>query len=304
MLREQKIKNITWVSVVRPMAEDINELRSRFPQIHPLVLEELETLTIRPRVENYDHHIYMVLHFPSFIEEHKKTVSYEVDFILMADTLITVQYDDIPTLEGFWHECEEEKNAGDQYGKSPIHLLYYLLRQFFAFSLRELDQIQAHIDSMEEKVFADREKEILEDISILKRNVLDFRRAVKPQHLTLESLVLQGTQLYGEKVKPFLTDLVGEYLKVWNLLENHKETLDALYDTNNSLLASKTNEIMRVFTILAFISFIPTAIANIYGMNIVRIPLSDQPNAFWNILGLMILTTGAVYAVLRWRKLV
>ncbi|QQG45322.1 MAG: magnesium transporter CorA family protein [Candidatus Sungiibacteriota bacterium] len=286
------------------MAEDINELRSRFPQIHPLVLEELETLTIRPRVENYDHHIYMVLHFPSFIEEHKKTVSYEVDFILMADTLITVQYDDIPTLEGFWHECEEEKNAGDQYGKSPIHLLYYLLRQFFAFSLRELDQIQAHIDSMEEKVFADREKEILEDISILKRNVLDFRRAVKPQHLTLESLVLQGTQLYGEKVKPFLTDLVGEYLKVWNLLENHKETLDALYDTNNSLLASKTNEIMRVFTILAFISFIPTAIANIYGMNIVRIPLSDQPNAFWNILGLMILTTGAVYAVLRWRKLV
>ena len=303
-MRELKIKDISWISLVRPTDDEIRELGERFPQIHPLVLEDLRTLTIRPRVENYDHHLYMVLHFPVFVPGTEKSISHEIDFILMSDRLITVQYDDIHILEEFWHECELGKPTSERYGKTPIHLLYYLLQKLFWGALQELDQIQGQIDVVEEKVFSGHEKEILEDITYLKRDVLDFRRALKPQHLTLESLVSPGVQLYGEKVKPFLADLIGEYLKVWNLLETHKETLDALYDTHRQLLAAKTNETMRAFTILAFISFIPTAIANIYGMNIDNIPLAERPDAFFAIMGLMGVTTGLIYVALKWKKLV
>lgn len=303
-MREIKVNGITWISVVRPTVTDIQTLKERFPQIHPLILEELETPTIRPRVENYEHHIYMVLHFPNFVEEHNKTIAHEMDFVLMLDTFITVQYEDIGIVEDFWKECETNTTPHHQYGKSPIHPLYYLLRKFYAHSLKELDQFQEKIDLIEDRVFSGHEKEILEDVALLKRNILDFRRAIKPQGLTLESLVLQGTELFGEKTRPFLTDLSGEHLKVWSLLENHKETLDAIYDTNNSLLVTKTNEIMRVFTILAFISFIPTAVANIYGMNISDIPLTGNPNAFWIILIVMSVFTLAVYLALKWRKLV
>jgi len=303
-MRELKVGNIKWISFLKPSPEEIKEFGTQFPQIHPLLLEELLTPTIRPRVENYDHHLYMVLHFPKFIPGFEKSIANEIDFILMQDVIITVQYDSIPILEDFWHACEEQKIAKERYGKTPAHLLYYLLRQFFATALRELDQIQEEIDSLEEKVFTGQAKEILEDITFLKRDILDFRRALKPQHLTLESLVHQGINLYGEKAKPFLTDLLGEYLKAWNLLETHKETLDALYDTNRQILASKTNEVMRVFTILAFISFIPTAVANIYGMNITHIPLAERPDAFWAVVFLMVVATGSVYLILKWRKLI
>src|SRR3989338_5113748 len=303
-MRELKVGNIKWISFLKPSPEEIKEFGTQFPQIHPLLLEELLTPTIRPRVENYDHHLYMVLHFPKFIPGFEKSIANEIDFILMQDVIITVQYDSIPILEDFRHACEEQKIAKERYGKTPAHLLYYLLRQFFATALRELDQIQEEIDSLEEKVFTGQAKEILEDITFLKRDILDFRRALKPQHLTLESLVHQGINLYGEKAKPFLTDLLGEYLKAWNLLETHKETLDALYDTNRQILASKTNEVMRVFTILAFISFIPTAVANIYGMNITHIPLAKRPDAFWAVVFLMVVATGSVYLILKWRKLI
>lgn len=303
-MRELKIGNIKWISLLKPDAEEIRELGGQFPQIHPLVLEELLTPTIRPRVENYDHHLYMVLHFPKFVPGIEKSVSNEMDFILMQDVVITVQYDDISILEDFWHECEEQKVAAERYGKTPVHLLYYLLRQFFGNALRELDQIQGEIDALEEKVFTGQAKEILEDITFLKRDILDFRRALKPQHLTLESLVHQGGTLYGEKVKPFLSDLVGEYLKAWNLLETHKETLDALYDTNRQLIAAKTNEVMRVFATLAFITFIPTAVANIYGMNIENLPFVNQANSFWIVLGFMGLATLFVYLALKWKKLI
>lgn len=303
-MRELKIGNIKWISLLKPDAEEIRELGGQFPQIHPLVLEELLTPTIRPRVENYDHHLYMVLHFPKFVPGIEKSVSNEMDFILMQDVVITVQYDDISILEDFWYECEEQKVAAERYGKTPVHLLYYLLRQFFGNALRELDQIQGEIDALEEKVFTGQAKEILEDITFLKRDILDFRRALKPQHLTLESLVHQGGTLYGEKVKPFLSDLVGEYLKAWNLLETHKETLDALYDTNRQLIAAKTNEVMRVFATLAFITFIPTAVANIYGMNIENLPFVNQANSFWIVLSFMGIATLLVYLALKWKKLI
>ena len=299
-----ELKNSNWISIVHPTAEEMESLHKNFPQIHPLVLEELQTPTIRPRAENYDDHIYAVLHFPSFSQKQNKTIPHEIDFILTKDTLITVGYEENQLLENIIKSMGEDPDLRDQYGKTPVHLIYYVLREFFAFALKELDQIQGKIDEIEEEVFAGREKEILEDISILKRNILDFRRAIKPQQNILESLVFQGTQLFGEKTKPFLIDLLGEYFKVWNMLENHKETLDALYETNSSLLMAKTNETMRAFTVIAFISFIPTAIANIYGMNILHIPLSERPYAFWEIMGLMALVTGIVYLALKWRKLV
>src|SRR3989344_2470266 len=156
-MRELKIKDVTWIFLVKPSADDIKELGERFPQIHPLVLEELLTPTIRPRVENYDHHLYMVLHFPKFVPGPQKSVSYEMDFILMQEVLITVQYDNMELVNNFWHDCEIKNTARERYGKSPIHLLYYLIRMLFSDSLKELDKIQEEIDIIEEQVFGGHE---------------------------------------------------------------------------------------------------------------------------------------------------
>lgn len=303
-MRELKIKNTRWVSLVKPSWEEFQELEKQFPQIHTLVMEDLLSPTIRPFVENYETHLYLVLHFPRFLEHEHRTIAHEIDFILFHDTIITVQYDDIPVVENFWHKCEsDEPQVQSQYGKTPLHVLYYLLRSFFAQSLRELDVIQEKIDMMEEEIFSGREKEILEDIALLKRNVLDFRRAAKPQLITLESLTTKGVEFYGVHFRPFFVDANNEYLRVWNLLENHKETLDALYETNNSLLATKTNNAVLAFTVLAFISFIPTAVANIYGMNIV-LPLADRENAFMAVISIMAVLTLLVFVILKWRKLI
>lgn len=301
-MRRLRVGKTKWVSLVNPMPETIARLGKDFPKIHPLVLEEITTPTIRARVENYDHHLYVVLRFPFLDEKTNRVIAQEIDFIVIKDALITVQYDEIPDIERIWRDCEKGMETHAHHHKTPIHLLYDILQRLFARSLGELDKLQTQIESIEEEIFAGREKEIFEDISILKRNVFDFRRAIKPHHLTLESLVVYGVKLYGEEVRPFLMDLIGDYNKTWDLIENHKETLDALYETNSALLASKTNESVRVFTIIAFISFIPAAIANIYGMNI-ALPFSDQKNAFWIVTGLMIGLTVVVWAILKWRKL-
>ena len=303
-MQERTLSKISWISVTKPNREDIEELRTRFPQIHPLIIEDLTEPTIRPRVESFDDYLYMVLHFPQFIKHEHRTISYEIDFILTPNTLITVQYEDVETLEQFWHECEQmNPDTLEEYGKTPIHLLYYLLRRFFDHSFHELDQIQQEIDMIEDRIFSGNEKAMLQDISILKRNILDFRRAVKPEHLTLQSLQLRAEEKYDNSVQPYLSDIMGEYLRVWNLLENHKETIDALYETATAALNTKTNDTVRAFTILAFLTFIPMTIAGIFGMNAEATPFIHGPNAFRDILLIMAGLTLGIYGILKSQKL-
>ena len=166
---------------------------------------------------------------------------------MRRETLVSVQYDTIPELEEVWNECTQNSNEViTQYSQTSAHLLYYLMRRFFSKMLSELDQVQTVIDKLEEKVFTGHEKEIFNDITLLKRDILDYSRALKPQRIILETLFEQGSELYGASARPFLSALLSEYTRVANLLENHKEALDALYDTTSSQLVTKTNEIMRV----------------------------------------------------------
>ena len=304
MIRELLVKQTSWVSITNPGKNDLDTLRSQFSDIHPLIINDLRTPTIRPLAEVYDQEFYMVMHFPTFLSQKNKVHVREIDFILRRETLISVQYGAIPELEEVWNECAQNKEEITQYSQTSAHLLYYLMRRFFSKMLLELDQIQAAIDKSEEEVFNGREKEIFTDITLLKRDLLDYSRALKPQRIILETLIEKGSELYGATALPFLSAILSEYTRVASLLENHKEALDALYDTTSSQLATKTNEIMRVFTILAFITFIPTIVANIYGMNIDRMPFISDQNAFWTVIGIMTILTLSVYLVLKWRKLV
>ncbi len=302
-MRELKIKNLPWISIINPTRQDQKELKERFPQIHNLILEEIIKPTIRTRVENFGESLFMILHFPSFIEKQGRTVSSEVDFILLPDALITVQYDNNKLLEDFWHQNKDDF-IEDQYGHSPIHFLYYLLRGYFSFLTKELDQIQLKMDKLEDQAFSSQEKESLKKISSLRKSVLDFRKAIKPQHLTLESLIKQGSEFYGKKVSPLLTELLGEYTRVWSHLENHKEVLDALYDTHFSLVTIRTNEAVRSLTLLALMTFIPMTIAGIFGINALDTPLVRQTNGFWLVIVFMIMVMTLSYLVLKWRKII
>ena len=303
MLRELKVHNVDWISVVRPEKEDIAELHARFPEIHHLVLDELVVPTIRSHVEHYGNHLYMVLHIPHYNAEHRIASAHEIDFILLPNTLITAFYDELPEMEDAMHESEEPAMQG-RYGTSAAHLLSFLLRSLYRAALAELDEMQERIEDGEELIFTSGGTELLRDVSLLKRHVLDFRRALKPQQTILSSLGRQGTELYGQNTKPFFDNMMGEYLRVWELLENHTETINGLYETNQALTTYKSNETMRVFTTLAFISFIPATVAAVYGMNIARIPFAESPHAFWIVLFLMVLSAYIVYVILHRKDLV
>ncbi|MDO8560642.1 MAG: CorA family divalent cation transporter [bacterium] len=297
-----KSKAVVWHNIYRPTKENINWLREHF-NFHELVLAELMKPTIRPKVQKYDGYLYLVLHFPIFDETERKTYPREIDFILTKKELITVSFEPIPPLEDFFKKCAIDKSCKELYAsKNTMHLLYYLISNFYEFSMRELDHIQERISIIEEEIFSGKEREVVKEISVVGRDIIDFRRSLKPQEITLTSLAAQAQSLFSSDVLPFLEDLAGVYQKLWGLLENHKETLDALYETNTTLLNIKQSDVMKTLTVMAFMTFPLAVLATLLVSNTVSNPLAGHPADFWIILGILATTALTILGIFKKKK--
>jgi len=254
-MNQIKTKGITWIDITDPDKKDIKFLKENF-DFHPVILKELLSPTLRPKVEHYSNYLFMVLHFPIYHPEEKETKSMELDFLITKDTLITIRYNKIQPLQEFWKKCQTESVYIQ---KSPAFLLHYILEELNKFSLRQIDHITKKLNAVEEEIFKSRstkeEEQIVKKISLIRRDILDFRKTINPQKIILRSLRLRGIEFFGKKLQPYFTDIIGDYLQVWDLLSNHKETIESLQETNDSLLTNKANRIMTVLTMFAVVVF-------------------------------------------------
>ena len=299
-----KTKTLVWHHFLKPSANDLKWLKNHL-RLHTLVLEELSRLTMRPRVDRYDGYLYVVLHFPIFNERARKTYAREVDFILTKKEIISVTYDPIQPLDEFLQRCATEQSSAEAFtAGTPAYLLFCILKELFTFALRELDHIQEHINKIEERVFSTEHEEeaFIEDLSLVRRDIIDFRRSLKPQQAALETLVVQGTIFYGPAAKPFFQELIGEYHKIWNLLENSKEVIDALYDNNVAVHNIKQNEAMRILSIMAFVTFPLVLFAQLFSMATVATPIIGSRYDFWIIVTIMILAAMGMFAFFKRKK--
>ncbi len=302
-MQKIQIKNLIWVDIVDPEKKDIIYLQSL--GFHPVVLRELETPTLRPKVEEYDNYLYMVLHFPIYHPKEKTSKSMEIDFLITKYSLITIRYGKIQPLQEFWKKCQ----SGDEsalFNYSSASLLYYMLQELNKFSFRQIDHITKKINKLEEKVFKERdpknEEKLVEEIAIIRRDILDFRRTIKPQETILNSLKTHGINFFGQIIFPYFNDIIGDHLRVWELLDNHKETIESLQQANDSLLSNKTNRVMKLITLFAVIVFPLTLIAALFGMNTTYLPIVGMKHDFWIVLAIMVFGTMFMVAIFKKKK--
>jgi magnesium transporter len=165
----------------------------------------------------------------------------------------------------------------------------------------KLDHISKKLDQIEEEIFAGHEKEMVREISVVKRDILNFRRTMKPQRSVFESLAQKEYKLIEPELKPYFQDLIGTNIRIWNNLESTKETIESLEDTNNSLLSNKLDMTMKVLTIFSAILMPLTVYSNIMSMSI-NIPLHTYPFAFWIHIGIMLFVAIITIILFKTRK--
>jgi len=302
MIKEVKWRDKQWIYGDRPNKDELQHLAKNY-NIHPVVMDELSHPTLRPKVDRFSKFLYLILHFPVFKAHIKTSLGVEIDFIIGKDFLITISYEENTALAKFFEELLENGDEAERLFASGIEMVFYqLLSRLYDFALRELDHIKLKIDAIDARLAAKEDEATIQEIFFLRRDILNFRRAIKPHETVVNSLESHGTAFFGESMRPYFKDIIGEYYKVWNMLENHKETVETLYDTNISFLSMRSNEIMKRLTLMAFVTFPLTLIAAIFSMNITPHIFFGSPYDFIIVLGVIFTAILAMLTFFKRRK--
>lgn len=292
-MRTIKSNKLTWIDIEDPKEKDLESLRKMI-DLHPSTIHQFLPPLKRSKVESFEHYLFIVFHFPVFSRITRHTTPKELDIILTKDTLVTSHQGKLPELNKFFESCLLHQPLRIRFFKKTIsHLLFHLLDKLIDSGLAMLDHIAENTDKIEDRVFEGKEKEMVGEISVVKRDIINFRKAIKPQEAVLDSLVVELASFFPKEkeVKFYLRELIDSQKEVNRILENHKEMIHTLDSTNQSLLSYKTNRIIRTLTIISFITFPLGVIAGIFGMNVFRnLTFVNNPYTFGIIILSMIAT--------------
>ena len=198
--------------------------------------------------------------------------------------------------------CEEDEALRDQiFSKGSGRLLYEVLRDLFDYCFPILDKIGHKLDALEDDVFEGRSEEVVRDLSNAKQEIISYRKIVKPERSTLRLLERHVERFFHEDLEEYFDDIVDAAERIWDLLDNYKEVIEALESTNESVINHRQNDILRILTVFSVILLPLTLISGIFGMN-VKFPGFDTPWAFWTIFGVMVAAAVGMLAFFRYKR--
>jgi magnesium transporter len=285
---------LRWINIERPSPVDRAWLEEHF-DFHPLDYEDVLSRNQRPKIDEYDDYLFIVLHFPVFDKTVGRLNAAELDIFIGPDFLITLPNQPIPPVEYLFERCRAHEDARDALlSKGSGYLLYKIVDDAFDYCFPMLRKIGNKLERIEEEIFEGRSEEIVRDISNAKQEIINFRKVIRPQRAVLRDLERTKQRYLPEDMEVYFDDIVDASERIWDMLENFKEVVEALADTNESVISHRVNEVLRVLTAFSVVVLPLTLIASIWGMN-VGVPGEDDVHAFWIVLGgMLVLLVGMV----------
>ena len=303
IVHELTASGLTWVSVVSPDVETAQDLAERFGW-HPLDVEDIVSKRQRPKVDDYedDGYLFAVLHFPIFDKNVQRLNAAELDLFIGHDYIVTIPNGALHPVTRLFTRCEDDEQFREQlFARGSGRLLYEILDDLFDYCFPILDKIAHKLDGIEDEVFEGRSQAVVRDISNVKQEIISYRKIIKPERSTLRVLERRVGAFLPEELELYFDDIVDSAERIWDLLDNYKEVVDGLESTNESVLAHRQNDVLRLLTVFTVIVLPLTMLTGVFGMN-VAFPGEGTREAFWIILGLLVAVLGAMIGFFRWRR--
>lgn len=294
-------QGLVWVDLESPTREEIHAVMAEFG-IEPLIAEELILPASKPRAELHPNYVYLIMHFPALRHSHKHREQ-EVDFVIGKNFLVTTHYESIDPIHNFSKVFEvtsalETPTVGDHAG----YIFFAMLKRLYKGVEHELEFIRRDLTTIEEHIYSGEEILMVEAISHVARDLLNLRQIIEPHREVLHTVENETAAFFGESFAPYLRTLSNEYYKVHNHIMRLTESLHELRETNNSLLSTKQNETMKLFTIMAFVTFPLALLVTILGLETPYNPVLGRPHDFWIIVGSMGIAAIVMYIFFKRRK--
>jgi magnesium transporter len=307
-IEELKIDNprnetsaLRWVNVINAGKAEINYLRQNFNfDLMHLRSAAASILSQRPVIFKQEKYLFLILHFPALKDG--RIFAGEVDFFIGHGFLVSVHNSNLPALNKFFDISKKDPNSLISFSlESSAVLLYEILGRLIHDCYRLLDDNSLEIKRVEDLIFSGKQKLVVENILLLRRNIINIRKIMQNHKNILKELSgMQSSLVDKVAMKKYYNSLVEDSKRLWEMLDNQKEMIEVLNDTNESLLNDQMNMIMKTLTIFSVIVFPLTLLAAIFGMNAINMPFVNSPHGFWIILAIM--AAGSLFMVSFFKK--
>jgi len=290
---------LTWTNIERPTSEEMGHLRERHPFFHPLDLEDCLSKIERPKIDEYENYLFIVMHFPVFNKVTRRLGSSQVAIFVGQGFLVTVSDGTPKPLVQDFTNCREDEEFRERFmGRGSNYLLYEVIDSLMDHCFPILDKESQNIERVEERIFEEDARKMMREISNIRRNLINFRRIIKPQMAVIASLERKDWEFLRGDMDVYWGDVSDHTAQIWDRLQDLREVIEGLGDTIDSLTSHSLNEVMKYLAIIAITFGSLEAISGIYGMNI-PLPLARSPFAFLIILGIMGLVSGIMFILFR-----
>ena len=286
---------LRWINIEAPQTADQAWLEERF-DFHPLDYEDVFSRNQRPKVDEYDDYLFIVLHFPRFDKRAGRLNAAELDVFIGPGYVVTLPNEPLQPVEYLFERCRTNEEERDRhFSQGSGYLLYRIIDACVDASFPMLRKMGNKLERIEGDIFEGRSEEIVRDLSNVKQEIINFRKVVRPQRATFRDLERNKARYIPDDLDIYFDDINDAWERIWDMLENYKEVVEALESTNESVLAHQANQVFRVLTAFSVILLPLTLIASIWGMN-VGVPGEQSLTAFWVIVAVMVtVLSGLLY---------
>ena len=280
---------VTWINIQGLHDVEVISSIGKLMGLHPLTMEDILDTNQRPKVEEFEDHLYISMKMINHVEDHNKIDIEQVSIIAHKNFVICFQekpgdvFNDIRT--------RLRNGKGRARKRAADYLSYMLIDVIIDFYYETLDQVWNKIERLDDLVVRRPDRIELNDIQVIRRDLIQLRRYMYPVRDVVHSISNSQGQFFSDQTLMFVRDSYDHAVQVVENLDTYREILNSVMDLYLSQLSNKMNEVMKVLTVMSSI-FIPlTFIAGIYGMNFEHMPelgwAISYPVGFWSLIGVV-----------------
>ncbi|PLX12818.1 MAG: hypothetical protein C0598_05165 [Marinilabiliales bacterium] len=286
MVETIKIGRLLWVNIKNPTNEDLDEIANTY-HFHPLDIEDCRESNQRSKIDIYDDYYFLVLHFPNFDRQNKFIKPKEVKIFWGEDYLITIGRSHW-VVDSVFDDAMEQYQKGEDFevGTSDA-ILYAILEKLMNESTYLLRKVGLELELINRQLFGKSPARIIERLSVTRKNIIVLNTMLKPQLRVFNKFESGKVQGFADNMEDYWGNILDYYNQMWYMTEDFGELIEGLSTTFDSMQTNKTNEIMKILTLISSIVLPLTLLTGIYGMNVL-LPLESEQSAFWIIMVVML----------------
>ena len=282
---------VRWTNIVLPDSEDIRQLASNYPRFHPLNLEDCKTELEFPKIDHHDEYLFLVFQFPVLNQNERNYLPAEIDIFIAQGVLVTSHRSQLQPLDDLFNNLQNDVKLRDDilaHGASP--LLYHLLTDLIDYCYPIVQKVSHHVNQIEEHLFHEHPRQVLDEIALVRRDVIALRHILRPQLETIKALEVGSWSFIHEELDLYWSDLGDHLSQLCARLDENAEVISGLSETIDTLASHRIDEVVRLLTVVTVLTLPLTLLATIFGMNIIM-PYSEHPLLFYGILLVGIILT-------------